>query len=374
MSLSLSEIVQQKIRQEGPIRFRDFMEMALYYPELGYYTSATEKFGEHGDYFTAPFFSNVYGSLIAKQLEEMWYLTGKKDFVIIEYGAGAGSLCSDILEHLKHNKSFYSRLKYCIVEKSKALQSKQQGLFDASKDIAEKICWIGDINEIFPFTGCVLANEVLDNFSVHKVMMKEKELQEVYVDHKNNFTEILKPAEENFNAYFDQLQVGLPNGHCTEINLEAIEWLTNISSAMNKGFILIVDYGFPSSELYQSYRSSGTIVCYHKHTVNDHPYDNIGKQDITAHVNFSALDLWGTKAGLSNCGFTTQSQFLSGLGITEQLRKIETENKSAFDIRKKLMLLHTLLISMGRKFKVLVQQKGLQNPKLSGLQFCQPLI
>ena len=175
MSLPLSEIVQQKIHEEGPIRFRDFMEMALYYPELGYYTSSKEKFGEHGDYFTAPFFSNVYGRMIAKQLEEMWCLTGKKDFVIIEYGAGAGTLCSDILKNLKHNKSFYSKIKYCIVEKSKALQSKQQALFNASKDIAEKIRWIRDIKEISPFTGCVVANEVLDNFSVHKVIMKGKE-------------------------------------------------------------------------------------------------------------------------------------------------------------------------------------------------------
>lgn len=374
MSLPLSEIVQQKIHEEGPIRFRDFMEMALYYPELGYYTSSKEKFGEHGDYFTAPFFSNVYGRMIAKQLEEMWCLTGKKDFVIIEYGAGAGTLCSDILKNLKHNKSFYSKIKYCIVEKSKALQSKQQALFNASKDIAEKIRWIRDIKEISPFTGCVVANEVLDNFSVHKVIMKGKELQEVYVDHKKDFTEILKPAEENLKEYFGQLHVGLSNDHCTEVNLEAIEWLTNIASSMHKGFILTVDYGFPSSELYQYHRRTGTIVCYHKHTVNDHLYDNIGKQDITAHVNFSALDLWGIKAGLSNCGFTTQSQFLSGLGIAEHLRKIETENRSAFDIRKKLVLLHTLLISMGRKFKVLIQQKGLQNPKLSGLQFCQPLV
>jgi len=374
MSLSLSEIVKNKIGDEGPISFRDFMEMALYYPELGYYTSTGEKFGEHGDYFTAPFFTSVYGGVIAKQLEEMWELTGKKDFVVVEFGAGLGSLCLDILRHLKQNKSFYEKLKYCIIEKSESLRKKQKTRAESAGDIAEKISWVSDIEEISPFTGCVLANEVLDNFSVHKVVMKEKELSEVFVDHKNGFTEILKPANENLNKYFSELQVDLPNDFCTEVNLEAIEWLKKISTCLQKGFVLVVDYGFPSSELYQSYRRLGTIVCYHKHAVNDHPYENIGEQDITAHVNFSALALWGTKNGLMNCGFTTQSQFLSGLGLTQYLRKLELEQKNDFEIRKKLMLLHTLLISMGKKFKVLIQQKGLEKPQLSGLQFCQPLM
>jgi SAM-dependent MidA family methyltransferase len=126
--------------------------------------------------------------------------------------------------------------------------------------------------------------------------------------------------------------------------------------------------------LYQSYRNIGTNVCYHKPRVNDQPFSNIGLQDITAHVNFSALDLWGTRNGLMNCGFTTQSQFLSALGLTEQLRKLELKEKNNFEFRKKLMFLHTFIISMGKKFKVLIQQKGLQKPRLSGLQFSLPLV
>ena len=374
MSLSLSEIVQNRIREEGPISFHDFMEMALYYPELGYYTSTNVKFGEHGDYFTAPFFTNVYGNLIARQLEEMWYLSGRKEFSIVEYGAGLGSLCSDILQSLQYNKPLYKKLKYYIIEKSDVLREGQRKFFKTSTGIGEKISWINDIEEISPFTGCVLANEVLDNFSVHKVVMKERELREVFVDHANNFTEIVKPASEPLKGYFRQLQVELPEDFFAEVNLEAIEWLRKIAASMQKGFVLTIDYGFPSSELYQAYRRLGTIVCYHKHAVNDHPYDNIGQQDITAHVNFSALDLWGKRHGLMNCGFTTQSQFLSGLGITNHLRKIETEKQQDPEIRNKLRELHTLLISMGRKFKVLIQQKGLNKPMLSGLQFCQPVI
>ena len=132
MSLSLSEIVQHKIRDEGPISFHDFMEMALYYPELGYYTSVNEKFGKGGDYFTAPFFTNVYGTIIAKQLEEMWYLTGKSGFTIVEYGAGSGALCADILDHLQENDQFFKNLNYCIIEKSDSLREKQKKLFSGS--------------------------------------------------------------------------------------------------------------------------------------------------------------------------------------------------------------------------------------------------
>jgi len=369
MSEQLSEIVQKNIRDEGPISFRDFMEMALYYPEFGYYTSTKEKFGKEGDYFTAPFFTNVYGCIIAKQLEEMWFLTGKKEFTIVEYGAGNGLLCADILNQLKKNTSFYKILTYCIIEKSEPLRKEQK------RNLAEhKISWINSIEEISPFTGCVLANEVLDNFSVHKVVKKQNELTEVFIDHINEFCEVLKPAQYHLKEYFKQLNVELPNDFCAEINLQAVDWLKKISASLTKGFVITIDYGFPSSELYKSYRSLGTIICYYKHSVNDQPYSHIGEQDITAHVNFSALDHFGSKNGLMNCGFTTQSHFLSGLGLTEHLRELEVKEKNIFDFTKNLMVLHTLLLSMGRKFKVLIQQKGLQRPRLSGLQFCQPLV
>ena len=374
MNLSLAEIVQNRIYVDGSLSFRDFMEMALYYPELGYYTSAREKFGREGDYFTAPFFSEIYGSMIAKQLEEMWVLTGRYEFMIVEYGAGSGTLCADILCYLKSNHKFYKEINYCIIEKSDSLRNQQKSLIGSKDGIIQKVSWLNSIDEIAPFTGCVLANEVVDNFSVHKVVMKEDQLMEVFVDHDEEFKEILKPAPTHLKEYFQQLNVILPDEFCTEVNMEAIEWLKKISASLARGFILTVDYGFPSSELYQPYRKLGTIVCYHKHSVNDQPYVHIGEQDITAHVNFSALDLWGERNGLVKCGFTTQSQFLSGLGITNSFRNLEIKEKNNFDFRKKLMLLHTLLISMGKKFKVLIQQKGLQKPLLSGLQFCQPLL
>ena len=170
------------------------------------------------------------------------------------------------------------------------------------------------------------------------------------------------------------MNITLPIGFHTEVNLQAIEWLKEISNSLHKGFVLTIDYGYPSSELYRSYRRLGTMICYNKHTVNDLPYNDIGQQDITTHVNFSALDVWGVQYGLSSCGFTSQSHFLLGLGLTEQLRRMELNKKNNYLIKEKLLLLHTLLMSMGKKIKVLIQQKGLERPVLSGLRFCEPLV
>ena len=372
MQLSLSEIIQGRILKEGLISFRDFMEMALYYPALGYYSSAADKIGKEGDFYTFPYLTNAFGHVIAKQLEEMWQLTGKNDFTIVEYGAGPGALCIDILDQLKSNYEFYEKLNYCIIEKSEAMRSKEKTAI-ANLEINKKVRWYNSINEISSFTGCVIANEVVDNFSVHKVVMTQNGLMEVFVGYDNGFVEVLKPAQQILIDYFKNLDVELPPGYCTEVNLQATEWIKNISASINKGFVLTIDYGFPSSELYQSNRRLGTIVCYNKHTVNDLPYSNIGQQDITTHINFSALNIWGAKNGLMNCGFTNQSQFLLSLGLTEYLRKIEEKETSNPETRKKLLVLHNLLMSMGRKMKVLVQQKGLIHPLLSGLKFTQPL-
>jgi SAM-dependent MidA family methyltransferase len=282
-------------------------------------------------------------------------------------------LCIDILDELKNNSSFYKNIKYCIIEKSETMRLKERSAISRSP-VSEKVCWYNSIEEIPSITGCVIANEVVDNFAVHKVTMTGNELMEVFVGYDNEFVELLKPASPELKNYFTELKIELQNGFCTEVNLQAIEWIKSISSSMYKGFVLTIDYGYPSSELYQSNRRLGTIVCYNKHSVNDLPYKDIGQQDITAHVNFSALNLWGTKNGLDHCGFTNQSQFLLSLGLTEHLRRMEEKEKNNLEIRKNLPLIHNLLMSMGKKIKVLVQQKGLDRPFLSGLKFTQPII
>lgn len=356
----LEEIIIEKIRREGPLSFRDFMEMALYYPEHGYYTSAREKIGRHGDYFTAPVASPIYGALIARQLEEMWELLDRRPFTVVEYGAGTGALCKSILDAIKEKPRFHEKLSYCIIEKSPAMR----GL--AREKLSEKVQWYNSIHDIENFEGCILSNELFDNFSVHRVVM-EDELKEIFVDHQNGFTEVLKPATPELKDYLKQLCIQLPKGFRTEINLEAQRWMKEASSALKKGFVLTIDYGFPSHELYEEHRSKGTLLCYNRHSTNEQPYQRIGRQDITAHVNFSALCLWGHQHGLDYCGYTSQGRFLQALGFSDYLRKTAAPGNDSQKFKREFFLTNTLLYEMGSRFKVLIQKKQVPAASLTGL-------
>ncbi len=358
--MSLSDIIIKKIRQNGPISFRDFMEMALYYPGLGYYTSSKEKIGKGGDFYTSPNLSSAFGEMIGRQLEEMWHILGEKEFTVVEMGAGTGLLSSDVYGYLKKNRELFQGLDYCIVEKSPAMREKQKKL------LGDNIKWYDSIKEIEGINGCIFSNELVDAFPVHQVVM-EKELMEVFVGYDNGFFETLVLASDELKDYFSILGVILPEGYRTEINLDAIKWIENIGSSLKKGFVITIDYGYPSYELYQEYRNRGTIMCYYEHMANEKPYEHIGKQDLTSHVNFSALAHWGNKNGLEMCGFTDQAHFLLGLGIEEYLKKLQ-ENESG-NYLKKMLQVKTLLFEMGETFKILIQGKKTNSCQLAGLKF-----
>ena len=237
--------------------------------------------------------------------------------------------------------------------------------------LPEKVSWYNSIKEIGEINGCILSNELLDNFPVHKVIMKE-ELMEVFVDYENDFKEILRPANEELKNYFSEQNIILSKDYCTEINLQAIDWIKEISENLNSGFVLTIDYGFSANDLYSDKRNSGTLLCYKDHEINNSPYCNIGQQDITAHVNFSALTHWGEKFGLDCCGFTSQSNFLRSLGLMNYLRKLEMENVDENN-KDFIFQINKLLVDMGNKFKVLIQKKGVKSKMLTGMQFANPL-
>jgi SAM-dependent MidA family methyltransferase len=348
----LEEIIREKIKRDGPIPFHDFMEMALYYPALGYYTSAKDKIGRKGDYYTCCQVSTILAEMLAKQLEEIWHILGKQAFTIVEYGAGTGMLCHDILAYLKNNEQLYANLHYCVIEKSPSMVAIEKAR------LTEKVNWYSCIHEIPHEVDCILSNELIDNFPVHQVIMG-KQLQEVFVGYGNGFVETLLPAPEALNAYLHELQVTLPEGYRTEINMQALHWLKDISHALKKGFVITIDYGHTSAELYSPSKRMGSLVCYKEHQVNNAYFDCIGQQDITAHVNFSALNHWGMQYGLECAGYTLQSHFMHGLGLVKAL-----EHKQHNDIG-----FYNLIMSISKKFKVLVQQKGLPKKCLSGLQF-----
>lgn len=365
--MGLSECIIQQIYRQGPVSFQEFMEACLYDPEQGYYMTKCNPIGTDGDFYTSTTLTPVFGSIIGKQLEEMWRLMGSTSFTIVEYGAGTGHLCKDIMSYLEGNKKMYDLLRYCIIEKSPTMRN------EAKKHLPDKVEWHNSIAEIKEIHGCVLSNELVDNFAVHRVVMG-KELMEVYVDYENGFTEELRPARPELKAYLSELRVKLPSGYCSEINLEALNWITELALTLSSGYVITIDYGYKNPSMYKTIRSQGTLVCYYKHSVNDSFYEHIGEQDITSHVNFSALSHWGAKSGLRETGFTDQGYFLISLGFREELLKtLSGEQDIICAAQKAAAINHTLLMDMGSKYKVLIQEKGVSANKLSGLAMCPPL-
>lgn len=362
MPMSLSELIIERIRCSGPISFQEFMEMCLYYPGLGYYTSAENHIGAEGDFYTSATLTPAFGMTLAKQIEEMWYHLGGEVFTIVEYGGGTGTLCHDILQALKSNGRMFDGLQYRIIERSPV------EAFQGGDDFSDKVTYHRSIDEFTVDRGCILSNELLDNFSVHKIIM-EDELKEVFVDYRDGFIERVRPAGEELVNYFSEMGIRLPKGFQAEVNLQALTWIGEVANAMNKGYILTIDYGYLSEDLYKPQRSDGTLLGYYRHSLSDNFYSHIGQQDITSHVNFSALSRWGRKNGLGDCGFTDQCRFLLSLGIQDAIKKVASQESDLIRAARKVSLLtKILLIEMGGKLKVLIQEKGGCNRRLLGLK------
>lgn len=358
MEQSLSALIQDQIQEKGPIRFYDFMEMSLYHPELGYYTSSQPRIGKEGDFYTSSSITPVFGYILGRQIEEMWALLDKKPFTIVEYGAGNGMLCRDILEYLSRNPEIFDHLRYCIIERSSGMRGYEEALLKAVPRFREKVSWHRSTETIGKVNGCVLSNELVDNFAVHPVVMDEQ-LMEVWVDYRDGegFVEALRPASEDLKAYLDRLEIVLPKGFRTEINLEAENWIREIAAVLERGYVVTIDYGYTSEQLYADARRQGTLMCYDKHQVHDDYFAHIGGQDITAHVNFSALSESGHRQGLKTLGLLSQAVFLLKGGLEIFLE--EERQKGGFDFRREAFIKQQFLVSsMADRYKVLIQQKG----------------
>jgi len=366
---SLKQKVIERIRSEGPINFEAFMEMALYYPECGYYTKDFTRIGRTGDFYTGPHLHSIFGAMMGRQMIEMWELIGKPDtFHIVEMGAGTGYLAGDMLEYLsgsksndKRQKDIFEHLRYTIVELNLAVKTEQQELLSGFMD---RVNWISNLNELEPFTGCFLSNELLDAFPVRLVEM-EGELKEIYVSMRgDDFVEIKMPCTRDVEEYFRESGIELPEGFRTEANLKIKGWLKEVSNKLLKGFVLTIDYGYPAEDYYSEDRNRGTLLCYHQHQINENPYQNIGEQDLTAHVNFSSLKKWGDESGLKTIGFCPQGTYLVSLGIDEVINEIYGDSPDFFEIAKIKGLI--LPQGMGESHKVMVQYKGEGMPILRG--------
>lgn len=372
----LKQKIIEKIKSEGPINFETFMEMALYHPELGYYTKDSTKIGRAGDFYTSPHLHSMFGAMVGRQMEEMWTIIGRPEiFQIVEMGAGMGYLAKDMLEYLKgargkgqEAKGIFEHLRYTIVELNPTIKAKQQELLSEFKD---KVNWVSSINELEPVAGCFLSNELLDAFPVRLIEAPNSpngELKEIYVSiDGDSLVEIKMSCSNDVKEYFKEFGIELPKGYKTEVNLKIKDWLKEINAKLSEGFILTIDYGYPAQDYYSEDRNRGTLLCYYQHQINENPYQNIGEQDLTAHVNFSSLKKWGDELCLKTIGFCPQGTYLVSLGIDEMIKELYGDSPDVFDIAKIKGLI--LPQGMGESHKVMIQYKGKDEPGLRGFSF-----
>jgi SAM-dependent MidA family methyltransferase len=358
----LKQKVIEKIEKKGHITFETFMEMALYEPGIGYYASERTEIGKGGDFYTSPHLHPAFGTLIGKQIEEMWEIMQRPgDFHILEIGGGAGYLCRDILDYLTKRSSIPAS--YIIVETNPFMKRKQEKRLE---DYADRVSWVSSLELPEEIKGCILSNELLDAFPVHLILM-EDELKEIYVTYLNgSFAEVADClSTEEIKDYIDEFSITLASGYRTEINLRIKDLLRSLDRTLSEGFILTIDYGYPAWDYYSEYRNRGTLLSYYKHQVVEDPYQNIGEQDLTAHVNFSSVKKWGEEFGLKTLGFCQQGTFLISLGIDELMSDLyQTSPDYLFEISriKRLIFPGT----MGESHKIILQYKGKGYPELRG--------
>jgi len=362
----LERILRRRIEQAGGIPFAEFMEHCLYHPEHGYYMAARERIGKQGDFFTSTSVHSLFGRLVSRQLGQMWELLGRGSFTVAEQGAGEGHLCLDILNALRdENPDFYRILRYRLVELSPDNRQRQRQLLE---EHGERVDWCS-LEDLAGMEGCFLSNELVDAFPVHLVEKRDGVLKEVFVvAREDGFGEDLRPVSTaEIEEHFRDLGTGPVEGNRGEVNLEAGRWMARVGRLLGRGFVITIDYGYPAEELYAPFRRQGTLMCYHRHTSSDDPYRNIGCQDITAHIDFTSLQISGEREGLAPLYFGEQYRFLMGLGFVEALVELQARETDENRARALRLTLKNLILpegGMGETFKVLVQGKGVGKPEL----------
>ena len=366
---ALSEILAARIRAGGPITFAEFMRECLYHPVHGYYSRANA--ARFGDYYTSVDVHPVFGRLLARQLAEMWTLLGSpRPFVVAEGGAGVGRLAAHILDFsARALPEFYAALEYVAVERSAGRRAEHAARL-ANHAAARRVKSADEIPREIP-AGCIFSNELLDALPTHRVAVESGALREIYVGFENGrFVEVVgEPSFPWLAQYFQEQGIALAEGQQAEACLEACDWIESAGRALQRGFVLTIDYGHEARALYDEHHNRGTLLAYRDHTVSENVLDAPGEQDLTAHVNFTALDLWGRRAGLTRTGLVTQSQFLIALGRGNEFADLYDLRQSEMEKLRARLLLKNLIHpeGLGEKFQVLVQHKGIETARLTGL-------
>lgn len=367
-SCAVQEMICAEIATAGGwIPFTRYMELALYAPGMGYYCGGAAKFGGTGDFVTAPEISPLFGKAVAQQGAQVLECMGENSNNILEFGAGSGKLALDLLLEMEKLERLPKH--YFILEVSGELQNRQKELFEKlAPHLLSRVGWLEHLPA--KFEGLIFANEVLDAMPVHLVVWRGTNLFERGVawngralewsDHILVNRELFKVARElspQINS--DGENVGT---YVSEISLSIRRFMRSLAGILQQGAIVLIDYGFGYSEYYHSQRNRGTLMCHYRHHAHEDPFYFPGLQDITSHVDFSAIAQVATAEGLELLGYTSQAHFLINCGITEILARIPAENAGDF-----LPLANQLqkLVSpaeMGELFKVIVFGKNIQQP------------
>ncbi len=362
-SQQLCELIHHDIAlQGGWISFSRFMELALYAPGLGYYSAGTSKFGAAGDFITAPELSSLFGRTLARQVVEIMSLSTPH---ILELGAGSGKLALDILTELERLAQLPTT--YAILEVSADLRLRQQTLLSKHlPHLVERIKWLDTLPA--QISGAVIANEVLDALPVHLVRWRDSQIFERGVASKGSNFIWQERLPENVALLELAQQINFPDhdlseiSYLSEISLIARGLVSSLCERLNKGAMLFIDYGFGAREYYHPQRDSGTLMCHYRHHAHDDPFFLPGLQDITAHVDFTAVAESAIDHGANLLGYTTQAHFLINGGITDLISDVSPDNLREYLPLSAQIQKLTSPAEMGELFKVIALGKGIDAP------------
>lgn len=335
--ITLQQIIINHIRKNGPVTFAWFMDTALYHPEFGYYRQPERKPGRGGDFITSPELHPFFGNTLARQVAETWDALDKPHKLIVrEHGASSGGLAYDIMVALSEKApDVLESLDYRLVDVNthrleEAISAMEEAGF-ADHISAE------DPTSLTPEPGLVIANEVADALPVHRFVMRNGAIREVLVDIATDDKFVDTEADPNadllamIQAHFGQYAISLPDGSRFEFSPAVAEWGRSIARSLTQGIAVVIDYGYEASRLYKGHLLEGTVRGYWQHTATDNPYLRVGEQDLTAHVDFSWLQYAAESAGMHTLGLTTQSEYLTRLGLGDWLMDLQQQPDVQYD-------------------------------------------
>lgn len=353
LSDELMQQITQEIKSAGPMSFARYMSLALYAPTVGYYRNTFQKFGEDGDFVTAPEISNLYSYCIANQCAEILRALNGGD--ILEFGAGSGVMAADILIALKKINQLPTH--YFIVELSAILQAQQLETIEKKiPDCLDRVIWLTALPEN-KIRGVILGNEVLDAMPVHQFIWNDgvKECG-VTIQDDQLVSCVLESPNADLISRINNYTISFPKNYVSEINLQLSAWMKSVSDVLSSGVMLLMDYGFPRHEYYHPDRSQGTVMCHYRHRSHSNPLIFPGIQDITAHVDFTAVAEAASDHHCDVVGFTNQAAFLMNCGLLSFLDEAKDEKKRFLQNQQILKL--TMPSEMGELFKVMAVAKN----------------